>query len=110
MHAAQVISGGCGAHRVVVRDLERLEVLDEAALQVARARRLHGRVHEALAARHTVEIKIGRAHPGEEAVGDVTTRARRELVRSKARRRAARGRERHTPPLELLLAEHDRDL
>ena len=49
------------ADGVVVVDAQRLQVLDQAALQVARARRLHRRVHQALAPRHAVEVVLLRS-------------------------------------------------
>mmetsp|Transcript_47486 Transcript_47486/g.103051 ORF Transcript_47486/g.103051 Transcript_47486/m.103051 type:complete len:533 (+) Transcript_47486:1687-3285(+) len=98
------------AHRMVVRDGQRLQVLDQAALQVARSRRLDRRVNQTLPPSHAVEVKLGGAYPGKETVGDVPASACGEVVRQEARRSGARWREGHSPAFELLLAEHDRDL
>ena len=47
---------------MVITHDERLEVLDQAALQVAGAARLDGGVDEALAPGHAVKVELGRAH------------------------------------------------
>mmetsp|Transcript_9878 Transcript_9878/g.24658 ORF Transcript_9878/g.24658 Transcript_9878/m.24658 type:complete len:470 (-) Transcript_9878:14-1423(-) len=50
------------AHSVVVVHAQALQLLDEAALQVPAAGRLHGRVDEALTASHTMEVELLRAN------------------------------------------------
>lgn len=61
-----------------------LQVFHEAALEIARARGFDGRVDQALASRHAVEVVLLRAQPGEEAVGNVPSAARTALVRAEA--------------------------
>mmetsp|Transcript_24752 Transcript_24752/g.86164 ORF Transcript_24752/g.86164 Transcript_24752/m.86164 type:complete len:1050 (-) Transcript_24752:600-3749(-) len=97
------------AHRVVVVDLQVLQVLHQATLQVAGARGLHGRVDQTLAPRHAMEIVVLRPQPREEAVGDVAARARRRVERHKRRQGLAGRHARHAPALEFLLAEAARN-
>jgi len=99
-----------GADSAVVRDAERLEVLDQAALQVAGARRLHRSVQQAFAAGHAVEKVFLRPHARQEPVGHVAASARRGVKGREARQRATTRHSRHASALERLLAQHAADL
>ncbi|KAG5461210.1 MAG: hypothetical protein BJ554DRAFT_6630, partial [Olpidium bornovanus] len=98
------------AHGVVVMHGDPLEVLDQAALQIAGAGRLHGRVDQTLAARHAVKVILLGADPGQEAACYIPAGARARLERGKRRKRLPADHRRHAPALEFLLAQHAGDL
>lgn len=71
-------------------------------LQVARTGRFYGGVHQALPARHAVEVVVLRSQPREEPVGDVTARAWRRVERREAGQRFAGHHNRDATALQIL--------
>ena len=97
-------------HRVVVLDGQVLQVLDDAVLQVARTRRLHGGIHQSLTTRHAVEEVLLGTNTREETIRHPSSRTRHGIVGAERRKRLSRNHHGDTTTLQLLLAQSARDL